>query len=489
MPKRRIHLASPASKTTAAQAERLRARFDAVRAEQGVPEAFPPEVVEEAQRAAESAALPDRDETAVPFRTIDPPGSMDLDQALHLERDGDGYRVRYAIADVPAFVPPGSRLDEEARRRGQTIYAPDQRTPLHPPELSEGAASLLPGQVRPAFVWDLRLGPDGGTTSAEVYRATVRSVARHDYAEVQQAVDAGSAEEPLMLLKEVGERRLELERLRGGASLPMPEQEVSEDGADHYRLHFRPPVAAEDWNAQLSLMAGIAAAEIMLKGGVGILRTMPAPEPDALARFRREARALGVEWPQEQAYGEFLRGLDRTDPRHLGLVHEATSLFRGAGYTPFEGPAPESPEHAAVAAPYAHVTAPLRRLVDRFGLVVCEALCAGDEVPAWVREALPGLPEVMQASDRVAGAVERGCADAVEAAVLEDRVGDVFDAVVVDERNSSGVLVQLQEPAVLAVADGQAELGSTVRARLATAEIATSTVLFQVVEGAPAGSA
>jgi exoribonuclease R len=480
MPKRTIHLAPPVSETTVAQAERLRARFDAVRAEQHVPPAFPAEVLEEARGAAAGAAMPERDETAVPFRTIDPPGSMDLDQALHLERDGDGYRVRYAIADVPAFVAPGSHLDHEARRRGQTIYAPDQRTPLHPPELSEDAASLLPGQVRPAFVWDLRLGPDGETTSAEVYRAVVRSIARHDYDEVQRAVDEGTAEEALALLKEVGEKRIELERRRGGANLPMPEQEVSEDGEEHYRLHFRPLVAAEDWNAQLSLMTGMVAAEIMLKGGIGILRTMPSPEPDAVERFRREARALGVEWPQEQAYGEFLRSLDRHNPRHLGLIHEATSLFRGAGYTPFDGAAPDAPEHAAVAAPYAHVTAPLRRLVDRFGLVACEALCRGGDVPSWVREALPGLPEVMQASDRVAGAVERGCADAVEAAVLEHRVGEVFDAVVVDDRNSSGVMVQLQEPAVVAAADGRAALGSSVRVRLSEAVIETSTVRFTV---------
>jgi exoribonuclease R len=101
-------------------------------------------------------------------------------------------------------------------------------------------------------------------------------------------------------------------------------------------------------------------------------------------------------------------------------------------------------------------------------------------VPDWVREALPGLPEAMQSSDRVAGAVERGCADAVEAAVLEHRVGEVFDAVVVDARNDSGVLLQLKEPAVVAAGQGGAAPGAAVRARLAQAEIATSTVLFTV---------
>ena len=141
-------------------------RFDAVRREFEVPESFPPEVLAEAQRAAAEAVLPERDETSIPFITIDPPTSKDLDQAMSIDRDGSGYRVRYAIADVPAFVRAGGAVDGEARRRGQTVYCPDERVQLHPSELSEGAASLLPDQVRPAFVWDLRLAADGERTIA-----------------------------------------------------------------------------------------------------------------------------------------------------------------------------------------------------------------------------------------------------------------------------------------------------------------------------------
>jgi exoribonuclease R len=483
MAQRRIHVTRPASATSVAESAELKQRFDAIRAELDVPTDFPPEVVAEAREAAAAADLPERDETGVPFLTIDPPGSMDLDQAVHLERDGDGYRVRYAIADVPAFVRAGGAVDEEARRRGQTIYAPDQRTPLHPTVLSEGAASLLPGEVRPAFVWDIRAGADGEVVSAEVCRALVRSRERHDYEGVQRAVDEGSAGELLMLLKELGEKRIECERRRGGASLPMPEQEVAEDEQGHYRLSFRPLLAAEDWNAQISLMTGMAAAAMMIEGGVGILRTMPEPEHKAMGRLRRAARGLGIDWPEDQPYGEFLRCLDRTNPRHLALIHEATSLFRGAGYTAFDGAAPEQATHAAVAAAYAHVTAPLRRLVDRFGLVVCDALSRGEDVPDWVREALPTLPEAMAASDRRAGAVERACADAVEAAALEDRVGQAFPASVVDLNGKGGrrqVTVQVREPAVLARADGEAGLGAEVTVRLVQAEIATSTVRFAI---------
>ena len=482
MPSRRIQVEKPVAEQAVAQSAELRARFDAVRAENGVPEAFPPEVQAEAEQVAGSPELPERDETAVAFLTIDPPGSMDLDQALHIERDGDGYRVRYAIADVPAFVRAGGAIDTETRRRGQTIYAPDHRTPLHPPAVSEGAASLLPDQVRPAFVWDMRLAADGEGTQVSLYRARVRSTDRLDYEQVQQAVDAGGADERLVLLQEVGTRRIELERRRGGASLPMPEQEVTEDENGHYRLHFRPPLAAEDWNAQISLMTGMAAAELMLGAKVGILRTMPAPDEGAVVRFRHASRALGVEWRKDVPYGEFLRTLDRTDPKHLALIHEATALFRGAGYTPFDGTVPADPQHAAVAAAYAHVTAPLRRLVDRFGLAVCEAISAGTQVPAWAREALPSLPEVMSSSDKVASAVERGCADAVEAAALEDRVGEVFDAMVVDQREKGRAVVQVQEPAVLASATGDHDLGTRVKVRLTEADISTSTVRFEIVD-------
>ena len=210
---------------------------------------------------------------------------------------------------------------------------------------------------------------------------------------------------------------------------------------------------AEDWNAQISLMTGMAAAEMMLQGRVGILRTMPEPEGRTVAQFRRQARALGVTWPEGSRYGEFLRSLDRSDPQHLALIHEATVLFRGAGYTPFDGELPEQTGHAAVAAAYAHVTAPLRRLVDRFGLVVCEALCRGVEVPAWARESLPSLPEVMARSDRVAAAVDRASTDAVEVASLQHLVGQTFRAVVVDARKDGG-LIQIAEPAILAPLTG-----------------------------------
>jgi len=460
-------------------ADGLDAAFAQIRAEHEVREEFPAAVLEAAARAAREPRLPERDERDLELVTIDPPGAMDLDQALHLSRTPRGYRVRYAIADVAAFVTPGGPVDAEAHLRGQTTYCPDTRVPLHPPALSEAAASLLPGEDRPAYVWDVELDADGARRDATVYRAMVRSRARFTYAEVQDRANSGADDGLVDLLREIGRLRVARESARGGASLPMPEQEVHADDDGHYRLSLRPLLEAEEWNAQISLLTGIAAAQIMLDGGIGILRTMPPAAPEAVARFRREARALGATWPEGIAYGDFLRSLDRTDPRHLAIVHDATALFRGSGYTVFDAAPPAERVQAAIAAPYTHTTAPLRRLVDRYALAVCEALASGNEVPGWVRDGLAGLPETMAESGRRANAVERACTDAVEAAVLAHRVGEVFDAVVVDE-NRSGLDLQLTDPAVTARADGEARPGDRVRAELVEADVAERRVRFRV---------
>lgn len=477
MVKRVIKVTSEVPSSDQVESPELAAAFDGLRQRLELPAQFPAEVEEEARRAVAAPELPERDETAVQFFTIDPEGSTDLDQAMCLERDGDGYRVRYAIADVPAFVKAGGALDAETHRRGQTIYLPDQRIPLHPITISEDAASLLEGRTRPAFVWNMKLDASGDCTAYEVYRAMVSSKKRLDYTFVQEQVDSGNADESLMLLKEIGEKRIEMERARGGASLPMPEQVVTskENG---YELTMRPPVPAEDWNAQISLLTGMAAAEMMLHNQIGVLRTMPEPEGNAIARFKRAAQALGAEWRSDLTYGEFLRTLDRDNPKHLALIYEATGLFRGAGYTCFDGDIPEVTQQAAVAAPYAHVTAPLRRLVDRYGLVICEALSRDAEVPQWVRSALATLPDDMKKSDELARKAERAATDIIEAAFMSGHVGESFEAVVVDNNGKEGLLVQLTEHAVIQPVPGTAELGSTVQVKVVSADIAAGKVEF-----------
>ena len=453
--------------------------LDALIAELDAPGPFSPQALAEAEAAARAPRPPGDDRTDLPLVTIDPPGSRDLDQAVHIARTAVGYRVWYAIADVGAFVTPGGALDAELEQRGVTLYAPDRRIPLHPPVLGESSASLLPDGPRPALLWQLELDADAALTSTDVRRAQVRSRAQLDYAGVQAQLDGGTAGESLQLLREVGRLRQERARDRGAVDLPTPDQEVELDGSGRPELVLRAPLPVEGWNAQISLLTGTAAAQLMLAAGVGMLRTLPPADPDDVAELQRSARALGVDWPAGRSYGEVVSGLDPTDPGSAALLVLATRLLRGAGYTAFDGALPEQSLHSGVALPYAHCTAPLRRLADRHVGEVCRAVAAGAEVPGWARSALPRLPELMTAASRRAAALERAVVDLAEAVVLAPRVGERFDAVVV-EANSKGGVVQLRDPAVRARCEGgHLPLGERLTVELVTADRATRTVLFR----------
>ncbi|MFF3287309.1 RNB domain-containing ribonuclease [Streptomyces sp. NPDC003023] len=467
MPRRQMNV------TGAAEAP-LRAALSELRTTLDVPGDFPAAALAEADAAAKAPRLPEEDATDIPFFTIDPPGSVDLDQAMHLARRDGGYRVHYAIADVAAFVTPGSALDAEAHRRVQTLYFPDEKVPLHPPALSEGAASLLPGQSAPALLWRIDLDAEGRTVETDVRRALVRSRSRLDYEGAQRQIDTGTAEEPLALLKDIGRLREALEIARGGISLNVPEQEIAQrDGA--YVLEYRAPRPADGWNAQISLLTGMAAADLMAEYGTGVLRTLPTAPDGAVARLRRSAKALHVEWPHHVSYAELVRSLDPDEPRNAAFLQECTTLLRGAGYTVFTGGVlPVPAVHAAVADEYTHCTAPLRRLVDRYAGELCVAAVAGQDPPEWVTAALDALPKEMAEGSRRGNTVERECVDIVEAVVLQGRIGETFDAVVVDvkENDPSAGTVHLEDPAVVARVDGgeTLPLGERLRVRLAEAD-------------------
>ncbi|TRV82157.1 RNB domain-containing ribonuclease [Streptomyces sp. 130] len=461
----------------------LRAALRGLRTELSLPDDFPPDVLAEAADAARSPELAGHaDATDIPFLTIDPPASTDLDQAMHLERRARGYRVHYAIADVAAFVRPGGALDAEAHRRVTTLYFPDGRVPLHPEVLSEDAASLLPGRVRPAVLWEIDLDPRGAAVGTRVRRALVRSRAKLDYADAQRRIDAGTAEEPLALLRDIGTLREEREVARGGISLGVPEQEITEhDG--RYGLEYRAPLPADGWNAQISLLTGMAAAHLMAESGTGILRTLPVAPDGAVARLRRSAEALRIDWPHHVPYAQVVRSLDPSRTDHAAFLQECTRLLRGAGYTVFDGgDLPDPAVHAAVADLYTHCTAPLRRLVDRYASELCLAACEDRDPPEWVLAALPALPKEMAEGTRRGNTVERESVDLVEAALLADRVGDVFDGYVVDvkENEPATGTVHIDAPAVVARIEGTAPLplGERLRVRLAQAAPGTAKALF-----------
>lgn len=451
----------------------LEAGFATIRAELDVPVGFSDTVLQAADDAAQRGptlppgAADDRvDRTDLPLVTIDPPGSTDLDQAFAAETTENGYRVWYAIADVAAFVSPGGVLDIEARERGVTLYAPDMRASLHPESLNESAGSLLPDTVKPAVLWQIDLDHEGNQTAAHARRATVISREKLSYRQAQDRIDAGTDNESLRLLKVIGELRMTLEAARGAISLQLPAQEITQLPNGDYELHYDTSMPVESWNAQISLLTGMAAGQIMTEVGHGLLRTLPPLHDGTIGQVRRAARALDIDWPKGESYADRVRRLDPNVPAEAALLVRAARSFRGAGYDAFtDGQIPEQPLHGAIAAIYAHVTAPLRRVCDRFSNEIILAACADRPAPTWALEALPELPQIMGASRQRDGALERANIDFVEAVALQHRVGETFDGVVLSHRRK-GSSVQLRSPAVLAAIEEQPEVGDVVRLTL-----------------------
>ncbi|MFD3510794.1 RNB domain-containing ribonuclease [Nocardia sp. NPDC058666] len=457
--------------------------FGAIRSEFGLASEYPAEAVADARDAVDAFAGTRIDRTDIEFVTIDPPGAMDLDQALHIERTPTGFTLHYAIADLGAVIVPGSALATESELRGQTFYLPDGTVPLHPPVLSEGTASLLPGVDRPVALWTIELSDDAVPLSFSVTRALVRSRERFDYAQVQAAADAGTLPPSLAALPEFGRLRIEAGLAQGAISLRLPAQEVVADG-DSWRLRLEPRTAADDWNEQVSLLTGMCAARIMVEHkGAGLLRTMPPPPASAIESMRRTAAAMGVEWPDDMPVGRMLAGLDANTPAALVLMSEATGLLRGASYTllaDLDDPSPDKLTHSAIGAPYAHVTAPLRRLADRFTTEICLAHCAGVEVPQWAADGAKAAADTMRRTDAVANKVDRACVDLTEATLLEPRVGATFSAVVLrDATDSRPAEIFVSEPPILARCEGKPPEGQTVDVRLTVADPATRTIVFE----------
>lgn len=475
--------------------------LDAAREELGVRLGFPPEVQAAADEAAKRVALPDaerEDRRDLPLVTIDPPGSRDLDQALYIQAPAEGgFVVWYAIADVAFFVDRGGAIETEAWKRGLTVYGPDRKEPLYPPVLSQGAASLLPDEDRPAILFRFDVDAAGELAETAVGRALVRSRAQLTYAQVVEHVLGGEQlfagqewADGLLAMRRFGEARQAVEAARGGVSIPLVDQHVTNLTATRlgYALEFEIPRDSEEWNEQVSLLTGHAAARLMLEAKVGLVRVMGPPDPEALDAFRRAAGAMGFRWPQGTSYPEFIRSLDLAHPRITPLLWQARRVNRGADYLAFDGEVPADPLHHALAMPYAHATAPLRRLCDRYVLDLLVQLSGGARPSAAEVEMLQRLPAVMDEAERREARFERRAVDIAEAWVLRERVGERFAATVLGARGGD-VEVQIEDPPVRALADvagHKPRPGEGVHVRLQRVDLREGRVFF-ALDGARAG--
>lgn len=444
----------------------------AIRTQFQLPQAFPAAVEAEAASAAQKNLDNHADRTALPFVTLDPAESRDLDQAFAIERAGSDLLLHYAIADVGWFVPAGGAMDGEAWLRGTSQYLPDGKVPLYPPMLSEGAASLLPDGERPAIIFTVRVDPSGKVRLDGVERARVRSWAKLAYETVRsEELPAG--------FTELAGRVEAAEQARGAARVDPPEQEVvREDGC--YRLRMRPQTRAEEMNAALSLATNLAVADALFQAHTGLYRTMAEPQDWAVRRLRHTAKALGVEWPKPESLQQLERRLDPANPTEAALMLAIRRASPGAGYQPFRDGV--RPWHAAVAATYAHATAPLRRLADRFVVEAALAVSNGRAVPKPVQGAFERLPDVMQKADATAGQISRAVIDLAEAVSLHGQEGAEFDAVVTDT-DDRGARIQLCTPPVVArIKSNGLKPGDELTVRLDGAEPATRSVRFSVVD-------
>lgn len=439
-----------------------------MRTEFQLPIGFSPEV-EAAARAAVMRPLTEHvDRTALPFVTLDPAGSTDLDQAFALEPAGADVLLHYAIADVAWFVDDGDLLDQEAWRRGETQYLPDGRVPLYPPILSEGAASLLPEVDRPSVIFTVRIAPDGAVKLDGVERAMIRSRAKLTY-------EAVTDTDLPARFDEVATRIMAAEERRGAARADPPEQEVTRDGSGGFELAFRPMLASEEKNAALSLATNMAVADALFAAKTGLFRVMAAPDSRAISRLRATAKAYRLDWPEAVPLADFQRGLDHSKPREAAFLLAVRRAGPGASYAPYrEG---MKPWHAPMAATYAHATAPLRRLADRYVIRAALAVADGRPIPFGVTDAFTRLPKVMARADALSGRIARAVVDLAEAQLLQQRVGDTFAAVVTDT-DERGARIQLSNLPVVARITTDARPGDLLDVRLTAADPATRTIAF-----------
>lgn len=474
--------------------------FDAdlarIRAALNIPRQFSPEALAQADSAASRNPLAaGRDESflALPFLTLSSSAGRREDRAFYAERSGSSVRLFLAVADVGFFVDRASAIEAEAWRRGLTFSSPDLKTPLYPPRIGE-LSGFVAGEVRPAIVFAFDLDERAGVRSFRLARGVIRSRAHLSANEAgahlaRERESAGSGalagrewSESLKLLEQIGRTRKALARERGGLSLPLL-SEPWRAALSGYRIPFDEGAEVESWMEQISLLAGTAGGTMMAERGAGLLRALDAPRPDRLRSLRLTAAALGVDWPMNMEYGAFIGSLNPREPRELALLHQAASVCSGARYVTLDGGYPTNSHHAAIGAHYANLTAPLRRLADRYALDLLLDLAGARKPDAGLLQALGRLPQTMQAAEYRAKMLESAILNFAEACLLKARVGEVFRGMVVDRRRD-GVEVQIADPPLRAAvriaptSKVQLRLGEQVPLRLEGADPAMRSVRF-----------
>lgn len=407
-----------------------------------IPLEFSQAALREAE-AARPATLKGREDWRdVPLVTIDPPDAKDHDDAVHAEADPDprnkgGFIVNVAIADVAFYVRPGSALDRDALRRGNSVYFPDRVVPMLPERISNDLCSLVPGEARGALAVRLVIGSDGRKRAHSFHRVLMRSAAKLNYAQVQAAIDGRPDDltgplldrvlRPLYAAYEAVKRA---RQARDPLDLDIPERKIllkSDGTVDRVIVPQR-------------LEAHRLIEEFMILANVGAAETLERKALPLIYRVHDEPSFEKV-----QALQDFLRTLDlpfsKGGPLRPSLFNRVLAQVAGRDYeTLVNEVVLRSQAQAEYSAEnyghfglnlrrYAHFTSPIRRYAD---LIVHRALIRGLSLgdgampETETLEALTEIAAQISATERRAMKAERETADRLIAHHLADRIGATF---------------------------------------------------------------
>ncbi|WP_324263049.1 ribonuclease R [Altererythrobacter sp. H2] len=412
-------------------------------AKHGIPHVWPEGTLEEAALAAKLplSAETREDLRGLPIVAIDPADARDHDDAIWAQPDGEGgYRAIVAIADVSFYVRPGSAIDREARKRGNSVYFPDRVVPMLPEVLSADVCSLKQGEDRAAMACHLRISPEGKVTKFRFTRALVRIAGNIAYEDAQAQVDAGEAPEHLTNLWGAWKLLAADRAARDPLELELPERRVVLDEQGRIdSVAVRERLDAHRVVEDFMIAANVAAAKALeSKTAPVVYRIHETPGREKLVALRDYLKTFGHSMALGQVItpGLFNRMLkDVTDEAEKAQVMEAVLRSQTQAYY---GPANAGHFGLALAS-YAHFTSPIRRyadllvhraLVDAFKLEqpkpkppIPESTGLSDRD----REDLSKVSEAISAAERRAMEAERDTIDRYVAAWLAGRVGEVFD--------------------------------------------------------------
>ncbi|MEC7290064.1 MAG: ribonuclease R [Pseudomonadota bacterium] len=418
-----------------------------------IPTEFPEAVIDQAKshKPADVARVDLRD---TPLITIDPADARDHDDAVFAEKREDGFRVIVAIADVAAYVVPGSPLDVEALKRGNSTYFPDRVVPMLPFELSADACSLKQGQDRYCMAVEMIFDRSGTKRSHTFMRAVMRSAGALSYEEAQQAIDGSPSRRAATLLDDVlrplwdayGALSQSRER-RGPLELDMPERrvEISDDGTV-VGIRTKARFDAHKLIEELMIQANVCAAEELERIKSPLLyRIHDAPSDAKIAALSEFLKTLDIDWPvgertQTKRFNRLLADFDETE--HAEAISEVVLRTQSQAIY-----SPDNIGHFGLnLKKYAHFTSPIRRYSD---LIVHRGLIASlnfgpDGLTEKQAVQLDETAQHLVQTERRSMAAEREANDRYLALFLADRVGAEFAGRITGV-TGSGLFVRLEE--------------------------------------------